>query len=148
MSTLFFPLFKARDFGGHLYEELFLEIQDRMQRQEIVGQLIIHVASGMTEEIDTAMKVFSSIVASGEEGMRALRLFLPFLMSLIDNVQNYTSHHLRTLFLLLFLVGGSDNLVEGAGGLDDVHIVIRKYLALAPVKFKRIVSIPVVMNGE
>ena len=116
-----------------------------MQRQEIVGQLIIHVASGqgLAEEIDTAMKVFSNIVASGEEGRRSLRLFLPFLMSLIDNVQNYTSHHLRTLFLLLFLVGGSDDLVEGAGGLDDVHIVIRKYLALAPVKFKRIVSIVV-----
>ena len=35
--------------------------------------------------------------------------------------------------------------MEGAGGLDDVHIVIRKYLALAPVKFKRIVSLEVVL---
>jgi hypothetical protein len=60
-----------------------------------------------------------------------------------------TPSQVRRLFLLLFAVGGSDgdgsdpmgSATRRAGGTcDDVHIVIRKHLSLAPFAMKRIVS--------
>ena len=124
----------ARIFGGCLYEETFLEFVDRTQRQAIVGQLVIHIASGSSyEEIDIAMKVFTTIVNNG--GAQMLRSFLPFLTSLLDNVQNFETPHQRILFLLLFIVGGSDD-----GDVDEVQIMINKFLATQQFSVKKIVS--------
>ena len=61
-------------------------------------------------------------------------------MSLIDNIQSFNAHHLRRLFLLLFLIGGSGgNKVHSE--TDDIIIVIRKYLALPQSNLKLIVSL-------
>jgi hypothetical protein len=118
----------SQDLGGYLYEEMFLEFIDRAQRQEIVGQLVIHISSGSFEEIDSAFKVFSSIISRKDGGPESLRLFLPFLTSLLDNVQNFDPVHLRSLFLILFLVQGERNDESSSGG-DEVLNCIRKNLA-------------------
>ncbi len=130
----------TRELGGHLYEEMFLEFTDRAQRQEIVGQLVIHIASGQAyEEIDVAMNVFSNIIRNSSDGAQSLRLYLPFLTSLLDNVQNFKPPHLRSLFLLLFIVGGDDDDVMN-GGIDEVQIMINKFLAMQN-SVKQIVSV-------
>lgn len=128
---------------------MYAEFPTRMQRQEIIGLLVIHAGSGSSEEIDSAMKVFSGIIAT-HDGINSLRPFLPFLTSLLDNVQQFSARHLRKLFLLLFHVGNDDDVddtMAGAstniglgGGCDDVHIVIRKHLSLPQISMKRIVS--------
>ena len=135
----------ARALGGNLYEELFLEFVDRAQRQEIVGQLVIHIASGLSyEEIDVAMMVFSNVVTNTRNGPQSLQLFLPFLVSLLDNVQNFKPPHLRRLFMILFTVGGGDgddngDTMNGGSGIDEVQILINKFLAM-PNAVKQIVS--------
>jgi len=138
----------AQELGESMYKNLYDEFHGRMQRQEIIGQLVIHASSGSSEEIDTAMKIFSSIVTTCN-GVTSLRPFLPFLTSLLDNVQRFSPKQLRRLFLLLFRVGvdeeEGDNTMAGAstniglgGGSDDVHIIIRKHLSLPQICMKRI----------
>ena len=157
------PEAEARGLGGFLYTEMFWEFQDPMQRQEVVGSLVTHVASGgSSDEIDTAMKVFSRLVEGGAGGIgsttsadamdaaSSLRPFRPYLSSLLDYVRGMTSSQLRRLFVVLFTVGGNDDDGDdgmggprkvGVGGCDDVQIVIRKYLAMPSAFLKRIVSL-------
>lgn len=141
------------ELGVILYEILFEEFKEPMQRQEIVGSLVTHVGSGVGEkhsEVDAAMRVFSSIVEKkggdgGEEecGATALRPFTPFLTSLLDHLSLMTPSQVRRLFLLLFSVGGDDDdgamaRSSGSMGGSACDIVIRKHLSLAPFAKKRI----------
>ena len=155
------PEAEARGLGGFLYSEMFEEFRDPMQRQEIVGSLVTHVASGgNSDEIDSAMKVFSRLVegnsrpggsgtADDADTASSLRPFRPYLSSLLDYVRSMTPSQLRRLFMVLFTVGGNDDDGDddmggprkvGVGGCDDVQIVIRKYLAMPSAFLKRIVS--------
>lgn len=160
------PEAEARGLGGFLYSEMFEEFRDPMQRQEVVGSLVTHVASGgSSDEIDSAMKVFSRIVEDnstrlgssdatpdGCDAASSLRPFRPYLSSLLDYVRGMTSSQLRRLFMVLFTVGGNDDDGDhgmggprkvGVGGCDDVQIVIRKYLAMPSAFLKRIVSLQI-----
>ena len=150
------------ELGVTLYEILFEEFKEPMQRQEVVGSLVTHVASGVgvkQGEVDAALRVFSSIIDKKynkgddrsknreENGAQALRPFAPFLISLLDQVNHMTPSQLRRLFLLLFAVGAEDEermngMLTGrmGGACDDIHIVIRKHLSLSPFSKKRIVS--------
>jgi hypothetical protein len=141
----------AQKLGSAFYETMFLEFDNRICRQDLIGQMIIHINSGSYEEVDVAMKILMNIASSGVDGVASLRIFLPFLTSLLDNIRNFHPQHLRRLFLLLFIVGmdgscGSEDVDSemegfgGGGGCDDVHIVIRKYLALPQITMKHIVS--------
>lgn len=88
-------------------------------------------------------------------GPSILRPFLPFISSLLDCVHKLQPCHLRILFLLLFSVGTDNNGHESTHDMNisnknqrtgkiishccnDVHIVIRKFLALSPISMKRI----------
>ncbi|KAL7541555.1 hypothetical protein ACHAXR_011033 [Thalassiosira sp. AJA248-18] len=147
------------ELGVTLYQILFQEFGEPMQRQEIVGALVTHVGSGVgmkcMGEVDAALKVFCGIVdtikkkkSSGrkkdeEDGAMALRPFTPFLTSMLDHLHHMTTGQVRRLFLLLFAVGGGDG--DGDDGdLDGgirgsaCDIVIRKHLSLAPFAKKRI----------
>ncbi|KAL3808327.1 hypothetical protein ACHAXA_004056, partial [Cyclostephanos tholiformis] len=150
----------ANELGVTMYEILFEIFREPMQRQEIVGSLVTHVGSGVSvksSEVDAALRVFCGIVdtkratgggnGNGEDGATALRPFTPFLTSMLDHLHNMTPSQMRRLFLLLFAVGGSegdgddtmgDATRRTGGTCDDVHIVIRKHLSLAPFAMKRI----------
>eukprot|EP00957_Ditylum_brightwellii_P154934 11792303-Ditylum_brightwellii.AAC.1 len=135
-----------------------------MRRQEIVGALVTHVGSGCNNdgsnsgngngEVDEAMEVFTRLVERkkkndyDEDGPSSLRPYAPFLISLLDHVQQLSAGQVRKLFLLLFAVGNNDDDDNngamrssgggGMGGCDDVHIVIRKHLSLATIAMKQI----------
>jgi hypothetical protein len=133
----------VRELGGIFYKEMYVEFAGRVERQDIVGQLVVHIGSGPTEEVELALRVFTEIAFSSAGGTSSLRPFLPFITSLLDNVQYFESKILRKLFLLLFSVGldesGVDNLDGNiSGGCDDVHIVIRKHLSLPHSSMKQI----------
>ena len=152
--------------GVALYEVLFWEFAEPMQRQEVVGSLVTHVGSGVgvkPGEVDAALRAFCGIVdgeGTGETGTTtgrperraaaaaALRPFAPFLTSMLDHLHHMTPGQVRRLFLLLFAVGVEEEGAEVAGearggsmGGAVTDIVIRKHLNLASFEKKRIVSI-------
>jgi Fanconi anemia group D2 protein len=149
----------ANELGVTMYELLFEIFREPMQRQEVVGSLVTHVGSGVSvksSEVDAALRAFCGIVNT-KDGAAALRPFTPFLTSMLDHLHNMTPSQVRRLFLLLFAVGGSDgdgndpmgsDTRRAGGTCDDVHIVIRKHLSLAPFAMKRIVSRRVLSSLE
>jgi len=155
------------ELGVTLYQLLFHEFWEPMQRQEVVGSLVTHVGSGVgvkVKEVDAAMRVFSNIIDNGgigsgkkEDGAAALRPFAPFLISLLEHLHHMTTAQVRRLFLLLFAVCGEwndekddDDMAAaasaasssfgrtGGGACDDVYIVIKKHLSLSSFAKKKI----------
>ena len=158
----------ACELGVTLYEILFEDFHEPLQRQEIVGSLVTHVGSGVgvnSNEVDAALRVFCCIAdkkegsnGEGVNGAMVLKQYYPFLSSMLQHLKPMSSSQLRRLFLLLFAVGyeGSEDKedvalrtansssikdgMRGSDGCADIHIVIAKHLALAPLSMKKIVS--------
>ena len=143
------------ELGVTLYEVLFEEFKEPMQRQEVVGSLVTHVGAGVgsrQSEVDAAMRVFSSIVSKRKDvnqksGRSALRPFMPFLTSMLENLDHMTPFQVRKLFILLFTVGFEDEegiLGQMVGGspCSEADIIIRKYLCQNEYTKKQIVSRP------
>ncbi|KAL3790149.1 hypothetical protein HJC23_009586 [Cyclotella cryptica] len=139
------------EMGVTLYEVLFEEFKEPMQRQEVVGSLVTHVGAGVgtrQSEVDAAMSVFSSIVSkkkdeNQESGRSALRPFMPFLSSMLENLDHMTPYQVRKLFILLFTVGfqeedGILGLMGGGSACGEADIIIRKYLCQNDYEKKRI----------
>lgn len=135
----------ARELGGVMYNLLFAEYTDPIQRQEIIGALVTHIGSGYLPETDIAMEVLAKLTRdtiSATGGGESLRPFIPFFTSLLDFIQQLTPSQVRKLFIILFAVGddGTMDNSASAGGYDDVHIVIRKHLSQRAISMKQIVS--------
>ena len=152
---------------GVLFEEFRDPMQRQEVVGSLVTHVGSGVSVG-SSEVDAALRVFCGIIDNDktkrraasvggvdcEVGALALRPFAPFLTSMLDHLHSMTPSQVRRLFLLLFAVGGSDDdegddrdpmgggatRRTGGGACDDVHIVIRKHLSLAPFAMKRIVS--------
>ncbi|KAL7552476.1 hypothetical protein ACHAWF_016165 [Thalassiosira exigua] len=137
----------AAGLGVALYEILFREFAEPMQRQEIVGSLVTHVGSGLvgggkvgggSGEVDAALRAFCQIVEGDGGGAVSLRPFVPFLTSLLDLLSHMTTGQARRLFLLLFAVGSDGDEGGDGAGSSVATIVIQKHLTLAPFTKKRI----------
>lgn len=140
----------ACELGVTLYEILFQEFKDSMQRSDVISSLVTHICSGVgvkEAEVDAAMRVFSCIIDKGDDGPRALRSFNPLLLGMLEFLHQMTTSQVRRLFLLLFAAGGDKNDemtgglgdMSGVGGAcDDIQIVIEKNLSHGQIANKRI----------
>lgn len=140
----------ACELGVTLYEILFQEFKDSMQRSDVISSLVTHICSGVgvkEAEVDAAMRVFSCIIDKGDDGRRALRSFNPLLLGMLEFLHQMTTSQVRRLFLLLFAAGGekNDEMTSGlgdssgvGGACDDIQIVIEKNLSHANISNKRI----------
>ena len=82
-----------------------------MCRQGLVGQIIINVNSGSYEEVGVSMKVLVNIASGGVEGVTPLRIFLPFLTSLLDNIRTFVVNILGGCFYHCSLLVWMDHVV-------------------------------------
>eukprot|EP00985_Skeletonema_marinoi_P011398 scaffold5417_cov136-Skeletonema_marinoi.AAC.4 len=140
----------ACELGVTLYEVLFEDFKDPMQRSDVVSSLVTHICSGVgvkEAEVDAAMRVFSCIIDIGNDGPRALRSFNPLLLGMLEFLHQMTTSQVRRLFLLLFAAGGdtNDEMASGlgdssgvGGACDDIQIVIEKNLSHGQIANKRI----------
>ena len=141
----------ACELGVTLYEILFQDFKDPIQRSDVVSSLVTHVCSGVgvkEAEVDAAMRAFSCIIDKGDVGPSALRSYNPLLLGMLEFLHQMTTSQVRRLFLLLFAAGGdkSDEMssaglgdTSGVGGAcDDIQIVIEKNLSHGQISNKRI----------
>ncbi|KAL2091556.1 hypothetical protein ACEWY4_013819 [Coilia grayii] len=127
-------------FAGHLYKQAFTTFDSYCQ-QEVVASLVTHVCSGLAAEVDVALELLCELVAQRPKEMA---LYAVFIKGILDYMDNLTPQQIRCLFQLL---GGVAFGAEQQGGhiQDDMHIVIRKQLSSAVLKYKRIGIIGAVM---
>ncbi|XP_064464340.1 Fanconi anemia group D2 protein-like isoform X2 [Ornithodoros turicata] len=111
-------------FGSHLYKRAFLCFEGSM-RQEVVVNLVTHVGSGITSQMDAALSVLTHLV---QEHPRTVAPFGAFFKSMLDFVHNLGLYQFRSLFTLIATVayrGGS----EGGMFRDEFHVYIHKMLS-------------------
>ena len=138
------------ELGVTLYEILFEDFNDPMEQSDVVSSLVTHICAGVgvkEAEVDAAMRVFSSIIEKGGDGLRALRSFNALLLGMLEFLHHMTTSQLRRLFLLLFAAGddekdGASIELGNSSGMgsvcDDIQIVIEKNLSHGQIANKRI----------
>ncbi|KAJ2865256.1 Fanconi anemia group D2 protein [Coemansia erecta] len=113
------------------------------QRQEISGELAVHIGSGNINEMDTAARTCLQLARSYPH---ELRPFAIFIKGLLDYVDSLPIEHVRIIFDVLGIVstlGSADG--EGGGGegagsslFNDLYIFVRKQLASVYPKYNRV----------
>ncbi|KAJ2808178.1 Fanconi anemia group D2 protein [Coemansia helicoidea] len=106
------------------------------QRQEIAGELAVHIGSGNANEVDTAARIYLQLA---RRFPRELRPFAVFIKGLLDYVDNLDIAHVRTIFDALGIL----STLAGGGGPDDsmfndLYIFVRKQLSSVYPKYNRI----------
>ncbi|KAJ2827474.1 Fanconi anemia group D2 protein [Coemansia erecta] len=108
------------------------------QRQEISGELAVHIGSGNVNEVDTATHIYLELA---RRHPYELRPFAVFIKGLLDYVDNLGIAHVRTIFDTLGILS---TLSSGSGGgaddsmFSDLFIFVRKQLASVYPKYNRI----------
>ena len=124
--------------GRSLYIALFSEYGDDFHRQEIVGNLITHIGSGVNHEVDAALKTLEDLLESENTLLRkGLRNFIAFVRGLLDYVEFLNTAQQRSVFYVLT----SLSLPTARGqssGIDEITIIVRKMLASSVAHVKRV----------
>ncbi|KAJ2334721.1 Fanconi anemia group D2 protein [Coemansia sp. RSA 2681] len=107
------------------------------QRQEISGELAVHIGSGNANEVDTAARTCLQLA---QRHPFELRPFAVFIKGLLDYVDNLSIEHMRVVFDVLGILSTLD--VSGSGDGDsmftDLYIFVSKQLSSAYPKYNRI----------
>ncbi|KAJ2892585.1 Fanconi anemia group D2 protein, partial [Coemansia aciculifera] len=107
------------------------------QRQEISGELAVHIGSGNANEVDTAARTCLQLALRYPF---ELRPFAVFIKGLLDFVDNLSIEHMRIIFDVLGILSTLD--VSGGGDGDsmfnDLYIFVRKQLSSVYPKYNRI----------
>eukprot|EP00752_Nemacystus_decipiens_P018674 g16742.t1 len=132
----------TRRYGASMYREMFWEFSDSvLYRQEVVGALITHCGAGSEMETDSALSALSALASPSDESP-GLRPFAAFIRALMDYMQGYTHDQVRRVFRILCAMAspspGGDVGGPAAGEIDDVHIFIRKHVAMSQMALKQI----------
>ncbi|KAJ2716963.1 Fanconi anemia group D2 protein [Coemansia spiralis] len=109
------------------------------QRQEISGELAVHIGSGNANEVDTATRIYLQLA---QRFPHELRPFAMFIKGLLDYVDNLAIAHVRTIFDTLGILSTLPA-AGGGGGHDDsmfndLYIFVRKQLSSVYPKYNRI----------
>ncbi|CAM9123067.1 unnamed protein product [Ectocarpus sp. 12 AP-2014] len=130
----------VRRYGASMYREIFSGFSEAYHRQEVVGALITHCGAGSELETDSALEALSAL-ASPSDGGSGLRPFAAFIRALMDYMQGYTHNQVRKVFRILCAMaspapGGRE--LSAGGDMDDVHIFVRKHVAMSQMALKQI----------
>ena len=140
--------------GQMIFLKLFDAFETSYHRQEIVGSLLTHIGSGSSEEIDTAIDVFVTMVDDdGLDGRaKTLAPFSAFLRCLIDYVEHLSLAQVRKIFYILCTLAEHASITNGGGnnstgdsvsvrpdsGDAELTILLRKLLASTQSNYRAI----------
>ncbi|KAJ2691868.1 hypothetical protein GGH99_002112, partial [Coemansia sp. RSA 1285] len=114
---------------------------DMFQRQEISGELAVHIGSGNINEMDTAARTYLQLAQCYPH---ELRPFAIFIKGLLDYVGNLPIEHVRIIFDVLGIVStlgnadGSDGSGAESSLFNDLYIFVRKQLASVYPMYNRV----------
>ncbi|KAL4226050.1 Fanconi anemia group D2 protein [Mactra antiquata] len=134
------PELSVSYFGAALYKQNFITF-DAYHQQEIVGNLVAHIGSGIEGEIDASLDILAYLV---NNHLRKMAPFAIIVKSVLDYLDNLSVCQIRKLYFMLSALAFK-NPQEGGLIQDDLHIVIRKQLSNTCPKYKRMGVIGAVM---
>lgn len=120
---------------------MFREFSSDYHRQEIVGNLITHIGSGVDYEIESALKTLESMLDEPIM-LGGLKKFVAFIRGLLDYVEYLDTQQQRSVFKILTTLSLPSSRVmqpnSSNGNIDEVTIIVRKMLASALPQVKKV----------
>ena len=110
---------------------MFREFSSDYHRQEIVGNLITHIGSGVDYEIESALKTLENML-DDPNMLGGLKKFVAFIRGLLDYVEYLNTQQQRSVFKILTTLSLPSLRVtqpsSSNGNIDEVTIIVRKML--------------------
>ncbi|XP_076303997.1 fancd2 isoform X2 [Tachypleus tridentatus] len=130
-------------YGSTLYQKAFVAF-NTFCKQEVISNLVTHVGSGITSEVDAAL---DTLVVLGDQATEKMASFGTFIKSILDFFDNLTLSQIKKVYRVLSVLayqGGQ----EGRKLQDDTSIVIRKQLTNTNPKYQRMGVIGALMVSK
>ncbi|XP_022247832.1 Fanconi anemia group D2 protein-like [Limulus polyphemus] len=130
-------------FGSTLYQKAFVTF-NTFCKQEVISNLVTHVGSGITAEVDAAL---DTLVVLGDQTTEKMASFGTFIKSILDFLDNLTLSQIKKVYTVLSVLayqGGQ----EGHKLQDDISIMIRKQLTNTNPKYQRMGVIGALMASK
>lgn len=123
-----------RHIGSALCICMFSEL-DGYCKQEIIGNLVQHVGSSCSSEVDTALETLNEISI---KHFALLTPFCLFVKGILDHLERLSSHQIRLLYEVLSRLAFSQCDSKSAAIQDEIHMIIRKQLTHTTLKYNYI----------
>ncbi len=115
------PSAKLYAAGGMLYRWMFSEITNPQLRQEIVGQLITHIGSGVSHEIDISTQQLQWLSKSDP---KAVQPYMAFVRGILDFLGGFSNIQIRQVFRVFSILAVRTKSNFGS----ELRIFVRKQL--------------------
>ncbi|CAN4108571.1 unnamed protein product [Withania somnifera] len=128
---------KAREFGIHMYTNLFKELVDNCSRQEVLGALITHVGSGISHEVSYAMDV---IVLLASKYSQELIPLSSHITGILDYLETFSVENLHKVYEAFSLLAFSAEVSSGPFGSpisNELLLIVRKQLSHPDLLYKK-----------
>ncbi|KAL6041505.1 Fanconi anemia group D2 protein, partial [Balamuthia mandrillaris] len=127
-----------RQFGVAQYVLVFQHFTEKYQRQELLGNIITHIGSGASEEIDAALSVLLKLIES--KAMREqLASYSVYIQGILDYLHTLQDNQIRNIFTVFCqLVSRASHLNTPSTLGNEVMIMIRKLLSSPADSAKKI----------
>uniref|UniRef100_A0A0B7AU15 Fanconi anemia group D2 protein n=1 Tax=Arion vulgaris TaxID=1028688 RepID=A0A0B7AU15_9EUPU len=119
--------------GSTIYKLAFTSF-DAYYKQEIVGNLVTHIGSGFSSEIEASLDILTELVMNHLQAMSKFAVFVKGVLDYLDH-NHLTIAQIRNLYLLLAQLAFNDA-QSGQYLQDDLHIIIRKQLTSGNPRYK------------
>ncbi|MCD7455074.1 hypothetical protein HAX54_026977 [Datura stramonium] len=128
---------KAREFGIHMYTNLFKELVDSYSRQEVLGALITHVGSGIGHEVSSAMDVMVLLASKYSQELIPLSSHIT---GILDYLETFSVENLHKVYEAFSLLAFSDEVSTGPFGSpisNELLMIVRKQLSHPDLIYKK-----------
>ncbi|KAF3667000.1 putative magnesium transporter NIPA3-like [Capsicum annuum] len=128
---------KAREFGIHMYTNLFKELVDSYSRQEVLGALITHVGSGISHEVSSAMDVMVLLALKYSQELVPLSSHIT---GILDYLEAFSVENLHKVYETFSLLAFSAEVTAGPFGSpisNELLVIVRKQLSHPDLVYKK-----------
>jgi len=108
---------------------------DTWHKQEIIGSLVTHIGSGISNEMDVSLDILQEIAK--EDSGEVLK-FVVFIKNILDYLDNLSMSQTQILFDIFSILSAAAENTGDKSLATELSIFIRKQLCSSTEKYKRI----------
>ncbi|XP_075073834.1 uncharacterized protein LOC107797636 isoform X2 [Nicotiana tabacum] len=128
---------KAREFGIHMYTNLFKELVDSYSRQEVLGALITHVGSGISHEVSSALDVLVLLASKYSQELIPLSSHITGILDYLETFSVQNLHKVYEAFSLLAFSAQVSTVSFGSPISNELLVIVRKQLSNPDLIYKK-----------
>ncbi|XP_049936627.1 uncharacterized protein LOC116265003 isoform X2 [Nymphaea colorata] len=127
----------AREFGVYIYITLFEEFLDRFSRDQILGSLIMHIGSGLSFEVNSALETLVLLSSKYSQELISNCSQIYGILDYLEGFNEDNLHKVYELFSHLALSVRSNAISDTSGIANELLMIIRKQVSNPDWHYKR-----------